>query len=373
MRTLSNRITMLVLAIFIMSLIISPTTFVNAETTDDKTSNEEVKIAEIVYEGDPNFLSENADDYEDNDDTVNFQLVVLSPEDQSVDIDKVLDDVNKELSEENKPVHLRPVEDNQNDDAMGYLTNDEGEILPLDINDKANSKSESINKTDIINDIDTKINDSIVDQKETAKVATPAAATPVAYINVSLSTSKDSDKNRVKATITRTVGTLPSPATLTLQLQNRLTGESFVTKKEKTINLKTTKSGSVKYGTTKSRIWRARVTGKLGIANVDYNTYSYIYNKKCIRYPSCTEPYTRKKIYVPPTNLKVDQKKRDNSFRNKYIANFKKKNPNAKINWSSYQIHHMRPLKYGGSNALSNGIAVTEASHTKLTSWWSSY
>ncbi|MCB6993886.1 hypothetical protein LI177_10380 [bacterium 210820-DFI.6.37] len=177
---------------------------------------------------------------------------------------------------------------------------------------------------------------------------TPTATTPVAYINVSLSTSKDSDKNRVKATITRTVGTVPSPAKITLKLQNRLTGGSFVTQQEKTINLKTTKSGSVKYGTTKSRIWRARVTGKLGIADVDYNTYSYIYNKKCIRYPSYTEPYTGKKLYVPPTNLKVDKKKRDNAFRDKYIADFQKKYPKANLNWKNYDIHHMRPLKYGG-------------------------
>ncbi|MCB6993887.1 hypothetical protein LI177_10385 [bacterium 210820-DFI.6.37] len=41
-----------------------------AETIDAKTSNEEVKIAEIVYEGDSDFLSENADDYEDNDDAI---------------------------------------------------------------------------------------------------------------------------------------------------------------------------------------------------------------------------------------------------------------------------------------------------------------
>lgn len=230
-----------------------------------------------------------------------------------------------------------------------------------------------INKTDIINDIYTKVNDAILDQREEAEVDTSVASTTAAYINVSLSTSKDSDKNRVKATVTRAVGTVPSPAKVTLKLQNRLTGESFVTQKEKTINLRTAKSGSVKYGTTKSRIWRARVTGKIGIATLDYNTYSYIYNKKCIRYPSYTESYSGKKLYVPPTNLKVDQQKRDELFRKKYIANFKKEYPKASINWDNYQIHHMRPLKYGGSNALSNGFAVTKARHSNLNSWWLSY
>ena len=51
----------------------------------------------------------------------------------------------------------------------------------------------------------------------------------------------------------------------------------------------------------------------------------------------------------------------------------RKKYPNAKINWKEYEIHHMRPLKYGGTNALSNGIALKKNVHAKFNAWWSNY
>ena len=47
MKILSNKMTMLVSVIFIMSLIISSTTFVNAETTDATASNEKVKLQKL--------------------------------------------------------------------------------------------------------------------------------------------------------------------------------------------------------------------------------------------------------------------------------------------------------------------------------------
>lgn len=364
---LKRRLTYAIFVLFITVLLISvPHVYAESESTEQTST--EAQIAEIVYEGNQELNAEEFDDTSE-DDSINFQLVILSPEDQRVDLNNVIDTVNQDLSRENVPAHLRMVEDPQNDAVSGYMLKKDGTALPLETGNRSQTASEPIDPARVCEVIDNHIKETIGAQTGNEV----EAASLVSYINVSLSTSYDSDKNRVKVTASRNISTMPSPATLTLELQNRLTGAYFETKQEKAINFRTAKSGSVKYGTTRTRIWRATLTGKLGKAKVDYKTYSYIYNKKCKRYPSYTEVYSKKELYKPPTNLAVDKVKRKDSFRNDYIAAFEKKYPRAKVNWNNYEIHHMRPLKYGGSNAVSNGIALTTERHKKLTSWWGSY
>lgn len=67
--------------------------------TQDKTSD--VRIEQVVYDEE--------EGTEEDDGSVGFQIVVLSPEDGGGDMDKALEDVNRELSEENKGAHLKPI------------------------------------------------------------------------------------------------------------------------------------------------------------------------------------------------------------------------------------------------------------------------
>ena len=345
---------------------------VGAECVDSE--EDDVIIAEVVYTGDDDFISKNYDYYTQIDDTVNYQLVVFSAEEypDEVDIRQVIEDVNDELAEEGKGIYLRSVDDPQMDEGVGYMTNNKGQILPLKANDNDQHMSGTITAKEAQVLIDDRINDAVYDQVVESSQRSTSAMKSAWYINISLKTSYDADKNRVKATATR-VGVMPSPAKLTLRLQNKLTGGSYSTVKDKAINKKTTKSGSVKYGTTKTRIWRATVKGRLGDADVTYSTNAFVYNKKCIRYPSYKEVYSNKALHTPPTNLKVKQNARSTSFRKNYIADFKKKYPKAKIKWENYDIHHMRPLKYGGTNAVSNGFTATKTQHKSLNSWWANY
>lgn len=55
-------------------------------------------------------------------------------------------------------------------------------------------------------------------------------------------------------------------------------------------------------------------------------------------------------------------------YYNAYTAN-----TGVTLNRSLYDVHHIRPLAYGGSNAYSNLIHLPKATHTQVTSWWAGY
>lgn len=189
----------------------------------------------------------------------------------------------------------------------------------------------------------------------------------ISYLNVSL--YSDTKNKKICGKVTR-VGSSYS-TNLTVELQSKNTGRSWYTQAIAK-NVKLDKTISVKSNTTK--FWQVKVTGIFNGNNINsYYTYSFLYNKKCVRYPNYKEAYTNKSVKVPPTNYTVNQVKRDPSFRNKYISWFKKNYPNANVNFSSYEIHHMRPLQYGGSNSISNGIALKKSQHDAYTLWWKGY
>ena len=56
------------------------------------------------------------------------------------------------------------------------------------------------------------------------------------------------------------------------------------------------------------------------------------------------------------------------TYYNTYTAN-----TGVTLNRSLYDVHHIRPLAYGGSNAYSNLIHLPKATHTQVTSWWAGY
>ncbi len=48
-------------------------------------------------------------------------------------------------------------------------------------------------------------------------------------------------------------------------------------------------------------------------------------------------------------------------------------NTGVTLNRSLYDVHHIRPLAYGGSNDYSNLIHLPKATHKSVTSWWAGY
>lgn len=125
---------------------------------------------------------------------------------------------------------------------------------------------------------------------------------------------------------------------------------------------------------SQTRYWRVKITGKvLETEIISLYAYSGLLNKQGVKYPSHKEIYTGRIPEKPSTSLKKNQKPRDPSFRSNYISWFEKKYPKANVNWGNYEIHHIRPLLYGGSNDVSNGIALTKSQHNDYTSWWKNY
>lgn len=44
-----------------------------------------------------------------------------------------------------------------------------------------------------------------------------------------------------------------------------------------------------------------------------------------------------------------------------------------KRDWSNYQIHHIQPRTYGGTNDVSNLIPIPSTQHALITSWFNGY
>ena len=223
-----------------------------------------------------------------------------------------------------------------------------------------------VNNDTITERIAIKLKDDSVSANNNSSVSAP-----IIYLNVSIS---GDSVGTIKGTIT-CIGGRPNNTSINMSLQSRETRRSFTTKSSKNnLNFSYYKTISSTASTNnKTRVWRVYLTGKFLGNNLSYSTNYFLFNKKAMRYPSYYEPYSGKKLWEPPTYLYADTTQRDPSFRSKYINNFKKTYPKSNINWSNHEIHHMQPLKYSGSNALSNGIALTKVQHKTVTKWWLYY
>lgn len=149
--------------------------------------------------------------------------------------------------------------------------------------------------------------------------------------------------HKTKANIT-SVGTVASPTTLTT-------------------NISTTKYFIVK------------ITGSFDGMSANYKTYNILFNKKAVRYPQYTCPVSE--IYCVAPYYSNFQKTNSIAWngRNAYIKWFNNKYNNGKNpwDWSGYEIHHIRPRQYGGTNEYSNLIPLPKNIHTTFTTWWRNY
>lgn len=96
------------------------------------------------------------------------------------------------------------------------------------------------------------------------------------------------------------------------------------------------------------------------------------------------DPYSDKVMFTPETTLMptVPPTQRvpwDNILRGKYISEYirkygdpTKKDPNFK--WGDYDIHHIIPREYGGTNDFNNLIPLKRDFHSQnVTPWWTNY
>ena len=88
-----------------------------------------------------------------------------------------------------------------------------------------------------------------------------------------------------------------------------------------------------------------------------------------------TDPKSGVTISEPQTDWAVNQQQRPSNLNTTYQKNY-----NAKYGTNivvgkdvGIEVHHVRPLKYGGSNNMSNLVHIDSKFHTKITGWFTGY
>ena len=82
---------------------------------------------------------------------------------------------------------------------------------------------------------------------------------------------------------------------------------------------------------------------------------------------------TGKSLPKPPVNYKKGATStRPSNLANTYYTMYKN-NTGITLDRSLYDVHHIRPLAYGGNNNYSNLIHLPKALHKSVTGWWAGY
>jgi hypothetical protein len=78
-------------------------------------------------------------------------------------------------------------------------------------------------------------------------------------------------------------------------------------------------------------------------------------------------PFLKNARYTSP-DLRIP---RSSTYRIDYIDSWEALGkPEPAGGWTSYRIHHIQPLEYGGTNEISNLIHLTKIQHGLFTKWW---
>lgn len=88
---------------------------------------------------------------------------------------------------------------------------------------------------------------------------------------------------------------------------------------------------------------------------------------------SFSDSASGKSLPTPPANYtKGATSTRPSNLAATYYATYTS-NTGITLNSSLYDVHHIKPLAYGGSNNYSNLIHLPKATHKNVTSWWAGY
>jgi hypothetical protein len=93
-------------------------------------------------------------------------------------------------------------------------------------------------------------------------------------------------------------------------------------------------------------------------------------------FPDYTDSWSGKKASA---GLRTDWTKTANpvawssSARNTAISQYINLYGDTKWDWSNYQIYHVQPIAYGGTNDISNLIAIPYQQYSAITAWFNKY
>ena len=116
----------------------------------------------------------------------------------------------------------------------------------------------------------------------------------------------------------------------------------------------------------------ATLVGTVNGQGIYYSTYQIPFNSKGAKYPTnICSPVTGQSL---PYNISVTATAIPSS--NWVPWNSRIKGQYAAylgVNLTGYDVHHILPRKYGGTNDYSNLIPLYHADHSVVTGWWNSY
>ena len=116
----------------------------------------------------------------------------------------------------------------------------------------------------------------------------------------------------------------------------------------------------------------AVVTGVANGQDIYYSTNSIPFNKKAEKYPTnISSPVTGQSL---PYNFSMTMAKVPEA--NRVVWNASKRAAYAKylgVDLTGYDVHHIIPREYGGTNDYSNLIPLAVSDHRTVTSWWVNY
>lgn len=126
--------------------------------------------------------------------------------------------------------------------------------------------------------------------------------------------------------------------------------------------------------------WKSDSDAYANYSNASYHAEAkqegpWLLNKKGVKYPDYTDPGSKKVMTKPPTTWSAKSSgacalttSERNAYRNWYDKNYKA------LDWSQYEIHHIRPCKWGGTKDYSNLIPLPTSFHRSVVSpWWVNY
>ena len=175
------------------------------------------------------------------------------------------------------------------------------------------------------------------------------------------------------------------PCHLNMQLQRKQTGGNWTKVAERTIGYTANRTNISVSTNNKTSYWRIVLSGTVG--NQKLNTYfnkdNMIFNRKAVLYPAFTDVYvdpgTFRTVPIPATNYQIvpeSQRVSRAGVRERYIKDYKASFPLSPVsiaNFLGFEIHHIIPIQYGGTNVNSNLIALPTTTHKKYSAWWINY
>lgn len=86
-----------------------------------------------------------------------------------------------------------------------------------------------------------------------------------------------------------------------------------------------------------------------------------------------TDQLSGKSIFEPTTNWAKQSLHTRPSNLNKTYKTWYDQKYNTNLNLSNYDVHHIRPLAYGGNNTTGNLIHLDKTFHKGVTAWFAGY